>query len=238
MKTALEHIVRISLTGLLIVSAAQAADRKKQPPDDSKATAAVQTHELEGIWEQRFVHQGRWQVMLQSEVILQDGSLSMNVLNQKSGPTLIPSLGISNVRHVVDTWTFDSDWGSYGTGNFVLKQQSKDNFTGYAFQDGVERGANEWIRVANLMARHQKTSNGRLVNIYESNEAYVITLVNVSATKAANEPVGFDYQHPKLVLRLQRNSGEPTEPRLFSTSSWTIPRERVNRITDVDIRVQ
>lgn len=238
MNFALKHIVRISLTGLLIVSAAQASDRKKLPSDDSKATAAVQTHELEGIWEQRFLYLGRWQGMLQSEVTLQDRKLSMNVLKQNSDPNLIPSLGISNVRHVVDIWTFDSDWGSYGTGNFVLKKQSNDNFAGYAFKDGVEHGANEWTRVAKLITRHQKTSNGRSVNVYESDDEYVITLVNDPTAEAANEPAGFDYQHPTLVLRVRRNSVQSTEQKHFSASSWTIPKERIDRIADIDIRVQ
>lgn len=235
MKFVLGHIARISLIGMLILSAAQASERIKLPSDNSKADPAVQTNELEGIWEQRFIYQGRWQGMLQSEVTLSDNKLSMNVLKQNSDPTIIQSRGISNVRKVVDIWTFDSDWGVYGTGNFVLKQQSKDQFVGYAYKDGMERGANEWIRVANLIARRQKTSNGSLVNIYESKDAYIFTLVNDSATETAKEPVGFDYQHPKLVLRLRSNNGDS---RLFSTPSWTIPKERIKSISDVEVRIQ
>lgn len=238
MKFALEHIVRISLTGLLIVSAAQASDRKKQPSDDSKATAAVQTHELEGIWEQRFVYRGRWQGMLQSEVTLKDGKLFMNVLNQTTDPSLIPSQGISNVKHVVDIWTFDSDWGNYGTGNFVLKQQSKDNYSGYAFKDGAEHGANEWIRVANVVALRKKASNGRYVNIYESNDSFMVTLVSASESGGEFQSAGCDYQHPKLVLKLQGNSKKPSESTLSTTSSWTIPNDHIGRIADVEISIQ
>ncbi len=231
-------VVRIFIIGLLAISVADAGDRKDQPAKLSKKPVDIEMRQLEGIWEQRFIYRGKWQGMLQSEVVLNNDKLNMNVLNQNSDPSLIPSRGISNVRHVIDTWTFDSDWGNYGTGNLVLTQQAKDNYAGYAYKDGAQHGANEWVRVANLVARHQKTSNGRLVNIYESTDTFVVTLVEAPESGTAIETAGFEYQHPKLVLKLGGNSGTQTERKLFTASSWTIPKDRINRIAEAEISIQ
>ena len=191
------------------------------------------THALAGIWEQRFIYDGRWQTVLSAELVSRGSRLSMPVLDQRVDGRLINSRGIFNVKHVLEIWTFDSDWGPSGTGNFVLRQQSIDRYTGHAYLDGRDVGINEWVRVAKLVETGRRVGNDDSVNIYESNDELIVTLNGDSGTL---EPVGCECLNGKLTLTARRVNRQTAE---LLKCHWRIAKSQCppNRIKRIELQV-
>jgi hypothetical protein len=195
----------------------------KQPPA---------SHPLTGIWQQKMLSAGTWQDGGIEEVTTKGDQLRMLPLSHI--PTMINSRGISNVQHILDIWTFDSDWGDYGIGNFQLTRETDDRYVGYAYQGGVRLNANVWTRIATPAIQRLATENGHVVDVFESGTSWYLVNSESGYGSVLDGVNKFELRDSLLSLTLNSSSKrEGSPPR--SAAHWVIPKSKVADIKAVRI---
>ena len=188
------------------------------------AAVAKADHPCDGIWEQKILDRGQWiSGGLFEFVSAPESRPRMNIIVQSLDPTLIKSHGLSNVRIVDDVWTFDSDWGRHGIGNFQLKRQSADQYVGHVYQDRQELGANEWNRVAILSQRDVYAGGGNTVTTYNGKNRLIIshTFDSVRGAFVASSSVRDNNGHNTLKCVIMQSENSKTKVPL--TVHWSLP---------------
>jgi hypothetical protein len=181
-------------------------------------------HPLDGIWEQHLLDRGQWiSGGLFEFASSPDSRPRMNIIPQFLDPALIKSHGLSNVRSVDDVWTFDSDWGRHGIGNFQLKRQSADQYVGHVFQDRQPPTANDWKRVAILSQRDVYAGGGKTVTTYKGKDQIIVahTFEAVRGAFVASSSVRNDNGHNTLkcvILQSEHNNSKAP-----LTIHWSLP---------------
>lgn len=222
------------VTSCVTILAFQPSERNSKPRKNGEEKSSV-TYPLEGIWEQRFAFKGRWTGVIKVEVTHNGDSYSMVLADRLEDDGLISSLGISNVNHVIDTWTFDSNWGSYGIGNFVLQRQSDDRYAGYSYQDGLQLTVNEWVRIAKPLEGEWTTGNKESIKVYESATSWLIVGKGKNPN-ASLKATGYQYASP--VLRLHSKVADrPNGSDSNLPAIWEIPKTEVPDLTATRIEL-
>jgi len=124
---------------------------------------------------------------------------------------------------VDDVWTFDSDWGRHGIGNFQLKRQSADQYVGHVFQERQQLGATDWKRVAILSQRDVYAGGDKTVTTYKGKHRIIVahTFDAVRGAFVASSSVRDDNGHTTLKCVIIQSEHNKAKAPL--TIHWSLP---------------
>jgi hypothetical protein len=71
----------------------------------------------------------------------------MTPVNQSSGPNVITSKGLFDVRFSDEDWAFKSDWGNKDVGQFRLRRAAPGIYLGWSYLREEKRNFNMWVLV-------------------------------------------------------------------------------------------
>lgn len=126
------------------------------PVKDSAGPEHAEPLSIEGLWKQYMMIEEDWIYGGTFIVTEENGVYAMDyyeeiaerqVASDSYIADTINSRGLFDITFDNNVWTFKSDWGNTGIGEFRLMPRYPDIFEGYSYLDGQRRTFNRWEKV-------------------------------------------------------------------------------------------
>jgi hypothetical protein len=109
--------------------------------------AHAQAERVTGEWQQFVLNNDVWQMLGTYRVEKAGDEYRMTPVNQSSGPNVITSKGLFDVRFSDEDWAFKSDWGNKDVGQFRLRRAAPGIYLGWSYLREEKRNFNMWVLV-------------------------------------------------------------------------------------------
>jgi hypothetical protein len=109
--------------------------------------AHAQAERVTGEWQQFVLNNDVWQTLGTYRVEKAGDEYRMTPVNQSSGPNVITSKGLFDVRFSDEDWAFKSDWGNKDVGQFRLRRAAPGIYLGWSYLREEKRNFNMWVLV-------------------------------------------------------------------------------------------
>ena len=109
--------------------------------------AHAQAERTTGDWQQFVLDNDVWLMLGTYRVEKAGEQYRMAPVSQTKGPNITNSKGLSDVQFSGEDWTFRSDWGNQGVGQFRLRRAAQGVYLGWSYLREEKHNFNMWVLV-------------------------------------------------------------------------------------------
>ena len=109
--------------------------------------AHAQSERVTGDWQQFVLVNDAWRLLGTYRVEKAGDGYKMAPVNQATGPGIIASKGLLDVRFSGEDWAFKSDWGDGKVAQFRLRRAAPSVYLGWSYLGEQKQNFNMWVLV-------------------------------------------------------------------------------------------
>jgi len=109
--------------------------------------ADAQSERVTGDWQQFVLADDAWRLLGTYRVEKAGDGYKMEPVKQATGPDIITSKGLFDVRFSGEDWAFKSDWGNNRVAQFRLRRNAQGLYLGWSYLRDEKQNFNMWVLV-------------------------------------------------------------------------------------------